>query len=77
MYVYLVLGNNQSELGMGNYSINHENYGNLASDNGIVTNSMKSSTKLYKYTLEVLLIWAHCVYIDNNHNNNCDYLSGK
>ena len=44
--MYLVLGNNQSELGMGNYSINHENHGNLASNNGIVTNSMKSSTKL-------------------------------
>ena len=44
--MYIVLGNNQSELGIGNYSINHENRGNLASDNGIVTNSMKSSTKL-------------------------------
>ena len=75
--MYLVHGNNQSELGMGNYSINHENCGNLASDNCIVTNSMKSSTKLYKYTLELLLVWAFNIYIDNNHNNNCDYLSGK
>ena len=75
--MYLVHGNNQLELGMGNYSVNHENCGNLASDNGIVTNSMKSSTKLYKYTLELLLIGAYStsiyMYIDNNHNTNCDY----
>ena len=69
--MYLVHGNNQSELGMGNYSINHDNRGNLASDNGIVTNSMKSTTKLYK----LLLVGAYStsVYIDNNHNTNCDY----
>ena len=75
--MYLVHGNNQLELGMGNYSVNHENCGNLASNNGIVTNSMKSSTKLYKYTLELLLIGAYStsiyMYIDNNHNTNCDY----
>ena len=75
--MYLIIWNNQSELGMGNYSINHENHGNLASDNGIVTNGMKSSTKLYKYTLELLLVGAYStsiyMYIDNNHNTNCDY----
>ena len=74
--MYLVHGNNQSDLGMGNYSISYENRGNLASDNGIVTNSMKSSTKLEKYTFELLLVGAYStciyIYIDNNHNTNCD-----